>query len=124
MANRAVRDYLTQRQPGNTLLREQDTLDNRRLRRELLETALKYYNEFVKQRRTDPQLRERDWPKPIFISVRSPEEIGTTEELIESFQAAGAVWEELASRRRPEDPELKGHLARCHLSIRRAADGR
>jgi serine/threonine protein kinase len=114
MANRAVRDYFTT-VSQNTLLKEQDTLDNRRLRQELLETALTYYKEFIKQRSDDPQLR-RELAEAHFHLGEIAAEIGTTDEVIQSFDAARAVWEKLAAEA-PDDPELQGHLARCHLSI-------
>ena len=114
MANRAVRDYLTS-VSQNTLLKEQDTLDNRGLRRELLKTALKYYQEFVEQRSDDPQLRQ-ELAEAHFHLGEIAGEIGTTEEVVRSFEEARLVWEELAAAT-PNDPELQGHLARCHLSI-------
>ena len=46
MAQKAVEDYLT-KVSENTLLREQDSLDIRRLRGDLLENALHYYKTFV-----------------------------------------------------------------------------
>ena len=56
MAQSAVEDYLTS-VSENTLLKEQDSVDIRGLRRELLENALKYYQRFVSQRSNDPLLR-------------------------------------------------------------------
>ena len=39
----------------NTLLKEQDTLDIRNLRKELLKSALPFYRKFVKEHSHDPQ---------------------------------------------------------------------
>ena len=54
MALKAVEDYLTS-VSENTLLKQQDSVDIRSLRQELLNTALKYYKSFVSQRSDDPQ---------------------------------------------------------------------
>ncbi len=58
MAQKAVEDYLTN-VSENTLLKEQDSVDIRSLRRELLENALHYYKNFVTQRSDDPALRRQ-----------------------------------------------------------------
>jgi len=58
MAQEAVEEYLTN-VSENTLLKEQDSLDIRTLRQELLTTALRYYKKFVSQRSNDPRLREQ-----------------------------------------------------------------
>ncbi|WP_165248378.1 serine/threonine-protein kinase [Paludisphaera soli] len=57
-AQRAVDEYFTQ-VSQDTLLREGDSVDLRRLRGELLGTALKYYEGFLVERRDDPRLRRR-----------------------------------------------------------------
>ena len=49
MALKAVEDYLTS-VSENTLLKQQDSVDIRGLRKELLNTALQYYKNFVNQR--------------------------------------------------------------------------
>ena len=58
MALKAVDNYLTN-VSENTLLKEQDTLDIRTLRRELLKSALPFYKKFVKEHSHDPRLREQ-----------------------------------------------------------------
>ena len=58
MALKAVEDYLTS-VSENTLLKQQDSVDIRSLRQELLNTALKYYKSFVNQRNDDPKLRQQ-----------------------------------------------------------------
>ncbi len=55
-ALKAVDDYLTS-VSENTLFKLQDSVDIRRLRQELLNSALKYYKGFVDQRSHDPRLR-------------------------------------------------------------------
>ena len=58
MAQQAVEVYLTN-VSENTLLNQQDSVDIRALRRELLNSALEYYKEFVAQRKNDPLLRRQ-----------------------------------------------------------------
>ena len=58
MALKAVDDYLTS-VSENTLFKLQDSVDIRRLRQELLNSALKYYKGFVNQRSHDPRLRRQ-----------------------------------------------------------------
>jgi serine/threonine protein kinase/tetratricopeptide (TPR) repeat protein len=114
MANRAVRDYLTN-VSQNTLLKQQDSVDIRELRRELLNTALTYYKDFVKQRSDDPQLRQ-ELAEAHFRVGEIAREIGTTDEAIAAFDAARTIWKELATAA-PDDPAIRGHLADCHLAI-------
>ncbi len=114
LANRAVRDYLTN-VSQNTLLKEQDSVDIRGLRRELLESALRYYKEFVKQRDDDPELR-RELAEAHFRVGEIAMEIGTTVEAIGAFQAARAIWAVLAVAA-PDDPEPLGGMADCDLAM-------
>ena len=86
MANRAVRDYLTS-VSQNTLLKQQDSVDLRDLRRELLTSALDYYKEFVRQRGGDPQLR-RELAEAHYRLGEIAGEIGTIAESIAAFEAA------------------------------------
>ena len=58
MALKAVDDYLTS-VSENTLFKLQDSVDIRRLRQELLNSALEYYKGFVNQRSQDPLLRRQ-----------------------------------------------------------------
>jgi tRNA A-37 threonylcarbamoyl transferase component Bud32 len=73
MAQQAVEDYMTS-VSENTLLKEQDSLDSRGLRRELLEDALKYYQRFVRQRSGDPLVR-RELAKAYFRVGQITQEI-------------------------------------------------
>ena len=58
MAQRAVEVYLTN-VSENTLLNQQDSVDIRTLRRDLLNNALEYYKDFADQRKNDPSLRRQ-----------------------------------------------------------------
>ena len=69
LARQAVEDYFN-RVSEDTLLKEQDSVDIRRLRGELLKTALPYYREFLRQHENDPKLRASS-PRPSFAWARS-----------------------------------------------------
>ena len=71
MAQQAVDDYLTQ-VSENTLLKEQDSVDIRGLRRELLENALRYYKRFRQRAEQRPILRRPVWRRPTIASDKSP----------------------------------------------------
>ena len=114
LANHAVRDYLTS-VSQNTLLKEQNSVDSRRLRQELMETALRYYQDFIKQRGDDEQLRN-ELAEAHFGLGEIAMEIGTTDEAITSFTTARGIWEEL-SKSVPEDPKPLGRMADCELAI-------
>ena len=121
MANRAVRDYLTS-VSQNTLLKQQDSVDLRDLRRELLTSALDYYKDFVRQRGGDPQLR-RELAEAHYRLGEIAGEIGTIGESIAAFEAARSIWRELQANA-PDDPAIRAHFAECQLAIgsRLAAD--
>jgi len=114
MAQAAVEDYLTS-VSENTLLKQQDSLDIRSLRQDLLNTALKYYQKFVNQRGNDPRLR-RQLASAYFHLAEVTQEIGSPLEAIEAFHAAQTIWEDLAAAE-PKDHELQGRLADSYLAI-------
>ena len=114
LANRAVRDYLTS-VSQNTLLKEQDSVNIRSLRQELMESALRYYKDFINQRGDDPQLR-RELAEAHFGLGEIAMEIGTTDEAINAFNAARATWAVLADGA-PDDPEPLGRMAACDLAV-------
>ena len=114
MANQAVRDYLTS-VSQNTLLKQQDSVDLRDLRRELLTSALDYYKDFVRQRGGDPQPR-RELAEAHYHLGEIAGEIGTISESIAAFEAARSVWGELQASA-PDDPSIRAHLAECQLAI-------
>ncbi len=114
MAQAAVEDYLTS-VSENTLLKQQDSVDIRGLRQELLNNALTYYKNFVNQRGDDPGLR-RQLANAYYRVGQITQEIGTAREAIEAFQSALAIWKPLADAD-PRDHALRGRLADCHLAI-------
>jgi eukaryotic-like serine/threonine-protein kinase len=114
MAQDAVKDYLTS-VSENMLLKQQDSVDLRGLRQELLNTALKYYKNFVNQRYNDPNLRQQ-LANAYFRVGQITQEIDSHVEAIEAFHSAQTIWEALAAAD-PENKEFPGHLTDCHLAI-------
>ena len=58
MARKCIEDFLIE-VSENTLLKEQDSVDIRRVRDALLTTPLKFYERFAGQRKNDPRLRRQ-----------------------------------------------------------------
>ncbi len=114
MAQKAVDDYLTN-VSENTLLNEEDSVDVRNLRQELLQSALKFYQQFVNQRSQDPRLRQ-ELANAHFRLGGITQVISSPHEAIDSFVAARTIWERLAAAE-PKNDELQGHLAACQLAI-------
>jgi serine/threonine-protein kinase len=113
-AKRAVDHYFTQ-VSEDRLLKEQDSVDMRRLRGELLKTALPYYREFLRERGGDPGVR-RELAQAQFRVGQIMREIGTSDESIAEFDASIAIWEDLR-RATPDDPEVRAQLGRVYLAL-------
>jgi serine/threonine-protein kinase len=116
MAQRAVNDYLTD-VSEDTLLKEQDSLDLRGLRRQLLQNALEYYRQFVNQRSQDPRLK-KDLANAYYRVGKITDEIGSVHEAAQALQAARVNFEQLTAANPSDDP-LQGDLGACHLAIGR-----
>ena len=114
MAQQAVDDYLT-KVSENTLLKEQNSVDIRGLRRELLENALRYYKRFVSQRRDDPNLRRRLATAYSRVG-QITENIGSGQDAIAAYQSSLKIWESEAAAY-PDDDQFKSQMAKCHLAI-------
>ena len=85
------------------------------LRKELLETALAYYQGFVKQRGDDPTLQVEladAYFKMGFIN----DEIGSKAEALRAYQMALAVYQKLA-RDHPDDTQLRRWVARTYHNL-------
>ena len=115
LARKAVEDYFTG-VSEDTLLKEQDSADNRRLRARLLGTALGYYEEFLRQRSGDPGLR-KDLADAQYRVGRILREIGEEpDKAVAAFNASVALWDELR-KAAPDDPESRARLALTHLAL-------
>ncbi len=114
MAQESVDNYLTS-VSENTLLKEQDSVDLRNLRQELLSSALAYYRKFVNQRSGDPRLR-RELANAYFRVGLINQEISSPQHALETLRAAETIWKQLVASE-PRNDELRGHLAACQLEI-------
>jgi serine/threonine protein kinase len=119
MAVQAVDDYLTS-VSENTLFKLQDSVDIRRLRQELLNSALKYYKSFVKERSDDPRLRAQ-LARAYFRVGQITQEVESPSEAIEAYRQAQAIWEPLVAARRG-DQELEGDLGASYVAVGRLQD--
>jgi serine/threonine-protein kinase len=116
MAQRAVNDYLTD-VSEDTLLKEQDSLDLRRLRRRLLQNALEYYRDFVNQRSQDLRLK-KDLASAYYRVGKITDEIGSVHEAARALETARVNFEQLAAAN-PSDDQIQGELGACDLAIGR-----
>ena len=114
MAQQAVEDYLTN-VSENTLLKEQDSVDIRRLRQDLLKSALTYYEKFAARRKNDPLLRQQ-LAKAYFRVGQITREIDSLPQAMTAFRSAQAIWEPMVEAN-PNDHELAGNLAECYLAM-------
>jgi eukaryotic-like serine/threonine-protein kinase len=114
MAQRAVEVYLMN-VSENTLLSQQDSVDIRTLRRDLLNSALEYYKDFAAQRNNDPSLRTQ-LANAYFRVGQLTNEIGSAPLAIDALRSAQAILEPLVHAD-PKDHELEGRLGDCYLVI-------
>ena len=118
MALKAVDDYFTS-VSENTLFKLQDSVDIRRLRQELLNSALTYYKGFVKQRSQDPLLR-RQLAHAYFRVGEITREVESPNQAIEAYHEAQAIWEPLVAAR-PDDHRASRRPGRIVPGRRQAA---
>jgi tetratricopeptide (TPR) repeat protein len=114
MALRAVDTYLT-KVSENRLLKEQETLDIRTLRRELLESALPFYREFVAGRIEDPQLREQLASAYIRLGDIT-RVIGSSQDALGYYRSAHEHWVSLAAAD-PTNLDFQTRVADCDVEI-------
>jgi eukaryotic-like serine/threonine-protein kinase len=119
MALTAVDEYLTS-VSENTLFKIQDSLDIRKLRQELLNSALKFYKAFVVQRSHDPRLR-RQLANAYFRVGKITQEVESPKQAIEAYRQAQTIWEPLVAAE-PDDNELKGDVAASYLAVGKLQD--
>jgi serine/threonine protein kinase/tetratricopeptide (TPR) repeat protein len=112
-ALRAVDDYLTQVSENRLLKSPLPGLQP--LRKELLETALKYYQAFVEEHPDEPAVRS-ELARAYFRVGAIQEEIATKAEAGQAFQSSRDLWERLVH----DDPANSGvqqQLAECLRKI-------
>jgi serine/threonine-protein kinase len=115
----AVDDCLTS-VSENTLFKLQDSVDMRRLRQDLLNSALKYYKSFVQQRNEDPLLR-RQLARAYFRVGQITQEVESPAPAIEAYRQAQAIWEPLVAAH-PSDGELQHDLGASFLAVGKLYD--
>jgi eukaryotic-like serine/threonine-protein kinase len=108
LAKNAVEDYLT-RVSEDTLLKAQDRQDLRELRKRLLEDALKYYEQFIRQR-SDHVKQQADLAHAYSRVGMITEEIGSKDQALVARKKALELFSKL-SREQPGDTENRHALA-------------
>ena len=116
VAQTAIDTYLTN-VSENSLLKEQDSDDIRRLRYDLLKGALTYYEQFAAQRKNDARLRQQ-LANAYFRVGQITSEIGTKAQAMDAFRSALLIWGPLVEAN-PKSHDLANNLAECHLAIGR-----
>jgi serine/threonine protein kinase len=122
-ARKAVKDYLT-KAAQNPLLKEADF---HTLRRQLLESALPFYQEFVKQQSDDPAL-EAERGRAFGDLALLREDLGEADLALADHDRRRAIFERLADDH-PDDPVYRQELANswrnfgnAHLTANRPGD--
>src|SRR5262245_28680704 len=122
-ARQAVDEYLTQVSQSKLL----NVPGLQPLRKELLESARSYYQEFLRDRGDDPTVRAEAAEAWYRLGVIT-HDIGSHAEALEQLQKAGALYEALA-RDNPDEVRYLYKLAMClndigrqHYSLGSAAD--
>jgi serine/threonine-protein kinase len=113
----AVDNYLTN-VSENRLLKEQDTIDIRTLRQDLLKSALPFYEKFVHQRNKDPKLQEQ-LANAYFRLGDITRVIGSSQDALRYYRSAQNIWDQLASTD-SANLEFQSRLADCDLAIGRS----
>ena len=98
----------------NPLFKEQDTLDIRNLRQELLSPPCRI-PEVLKERSQDPQLREQ-LANAYFRLGDITRVIGSSQDAINYYRSALELWEPLA-RNVPDHPEFQRRVADCYFAM-------
>jgi serine/threonine protein kinase/tetratricopeptide (TPR) repeat protein len=110
-ARKAVKDYLTEA-AANPLLKEADFHD---LRQKLLESALPFYQEFLKQQSDDPEL-EAERARAYGDLARIREDLGQLEQALAGYEQQRAISERLAADF-PSQPAYRHGLAQSYRNV-------
>ncbi len=112
-ARQAVDDYLIKVSESTLLQSPLPGLQP--LRKQLLESALQYYQEFVRQRGDDPAL-QAELAAAFFRVGKIAAEIGSKPKALTSFQRARDLYEML-SQSKPENTSFQSELAKTYIEI-------
>jgi serine/threonine-protein kinase len=114
LARNAVQEYLTN-VSENALLKQQDRADLRVLRKQLLESALKYYETFIVKHGSDLGVKEE--LADAYSRVGSiTSEIGSKEEALRSYERALEIRQTLTVLK-PNAPLVQRDLARAYSQV-------
>jgi serine/threonine protein kinase/tetratricopeptide (TPR) repeat protein len=114
-AQQAVDDYFTQVSENKLLKSPLPGLQP--LRKELLETALKYYQGFVEEHPDEPAVRS-ELARAYFRVGSIQEEVATKADAFQAYQASRDLWERLVHDH-PASSEFQHQLAECLRKIGR-----
>jgi serine/threonine-protein kinase len=117
LARKAVEEYFT-RVSQDTLLRRQDAptvRDLRELRKDLLDIALRYYQNFVAQHQADAELQV-ELAQAYGRVGEITGEIGSKAKALETFQHELAIWAKLAESA-PADAKAQSALGASHYHV-------
>jgi serine/threonine protein kinase/tetratricopeptide (TPR) repeat protein len=114
-ALQAVDDYFTKVSENRLLKSPVPGLQP--LRKELLETALKYYQAFVEEHPEEPSVRS-ELARAYFRVGSIQEEIATKAEAFQAYQASRGLWEQLVHDE-PANSEFQHQKAECLRKIGR-----
>jgi serine/threonine protein kinase/tetratricopeptide (TPR) repeat protein len=90
------------------------------LRRDLLRSALKFYDEFLEHRGDDPGLRAASADVRLRVG-KIQQDLGDTAGAQKSFRAARAIYQTLA-KEKPDDREFQAGLAACQSRLNELVD--
>jgi serine/threonine protein kinase/tetratricopeptide (TPR) repeat protein len=108
-AQQAVDGYFTQVSENRLLKSPVPGLQP--LRKELLETALNYYQAFIAEHPEESALRS-ELARAYFRVAVIKEEIATKAEALQAYQASRGLWEQLVQDD-PGNSQVRSHLAEC-----------
>jgi serine/threonine protein kinase/tetratricopeptide (TPR) repeat protein len=117
LARQAVEEYFT-RVSQDTLLKRQDApnvRDLRELRKDLLDVALRYYQQFVDQHQEDSEL-QHELAQAYGRVGELTGEIGSKERALEAHQHELSIWTKLAAAA-PDDSKAQSSLGASHYHV-------
>jgi serine/threonine-protein kinase len=114
-ARQAVDDYFTEVSENKLL--ETPLPGMQPLRKELLESALKYYRDFAREHRDDRNLQVELARAQARVG-RITEDVGTMPDAHKAYQESRTLWEQVV-RDHPGEPAHERELAQCYVNLAR-----